>query len=126
MNAVSSFNINHSYYWRLLVGVGETSRQKKNIVVLYGFNRHRYIRRPIHQNSRNCVENYNFLSFFFIPVSTPCLSVRPSVRGCTPSGAVFVGLSLALRSNDQFQASHWFPPSSGYLVVYWTGHIGHF
>ena len=27
-----------------------------------------------------------------------------------PTGAFFLGLSLALRSRDQFQASHWSPP----------------
>ena len=37
-------------------------------------------------------------------------------RGCgfVPSGAVFLGLSLALRSQDQFQASHWSSPPMGY------------
>ena len=39
------------------------------------------------------------------PLGHVCSSVCRCVRGCAPLGAVFLGLSLALRSLDQFQAS---------------------
>ena len=38
------------------------------------------------------------------PIQSPC----PWRSGSAPSGAVFLGLSLALRSHDQLQDSNWF------------------
>ena len=59
------------------------------------------------QISRFCANSAKFCA-----VARPCdrdiqkLWMAQSVPSC----AVFLGLSLALRSHDQFQASHWYPP----------------
>ena len=54
----------------------------------------------------------NFLIFTDLVIESQCPSVCVSVSLFAPSDAVFLGLSLALRSHDQFQASHWSTPPS--------------
>ena len=59
-------------------------------------------------------------------IKLPCPSVCLSVCLFAPSGAVFLGLLLALISHDQFQASHWssLPPSPLQLSIFIPFGIG--
>ena len=57
--------------------------------------------------SELCHSSFHWIGPTNSVIESQCSSVVLWFCGSAPSGAFFLGLSLALRSHDEFQASHW-------------------